>query len=66
MLAKIEVVENPVASGSVIRFAIDGGDREQISILHALADARVEVLEYIAHDESLEDVFLQVTEGRVQ
>ncbi len=66
VLANIDAVVNPVASGSVIRFAIDGGDREQISILHALADARIEVLKYAAHDESLEDVFLQVTEGRVQ
>jgi ABC-2 type transport system ATP-binding protein len=66
VLAQIDTVENPVADGSTIRFSINGSDKEQIQILHALADARVDVLQYTAHDESLEDVFLQVTEGRVQ
>jgi ABC-2 type transport system ATP-binding protein len=66
VLKAIDTVQSPVTNGRTIRFSIAGGDAEQIQILRALVDARIELLEYTAHDESLEDVFLQVTKGRVQ
>ncbi len=51
---------------SAIRFSIEGGDPEQIAILRAMCDAKIEVLEYSPRDNSLEDVFLQITKGHVQ
>ena len=49
-----------------IRFSIRGGDQNQIQLLRDLIHAGIEVLEFAAQDESLEDVFLQITQGRVQ
>jgi ABC-2 type transport system ATP-binding protein len=66
VLNAIDVVRSPLANNNTIRFSIAGGDTEQIQILRVLTDARIDLLEYTAHDESLEDVFLQVTKGRVQ
>jgi len=66
ILARLDAVKDPISNGAKIQFSIDGADKEQIQILQALSDARIEVLEYTSHDESLEDVFLRVTEGRVQ
>ncbi len=50
----------------LIRFHITGGDREQTEILRSLIEGGVEVLQYAPLDESLEDVFLQITKGHVQ
>ncbi|QEG40293.1 ABC transporter ATP-binding protein [Roseimaritima ulvae] len=50
----------------LIRFHIHGGDAEQVEILRILTDARIDVLDYATVDESLEDVFLQITQGNVQ
>ncbi|QDS87416.1 putative ABC transporter ATP-binding protein YbhF [Rosistilla ulvae] len=49
-----------------IRFSIAGDEVDQVAILHAMCDARIEVLEYTPQHNSLEDVFLQVTKGQVQ
>ncbi len=66
VLGMIDTVKSPVVDGMTIRFSMDGGDEDQIQILRKLTDARIEVLEYTSHTESLEDVFLKVTQGRVQ
>ncbi len=66
ILAAIDTVKSPLATGMSIRFSIDGGDDDQIQILRKLIDAGVQVLEYTSHSESLEDVFLKVTQGRIQ
>lgn len=50
----------------LIRFHIHGGDDAQVEILRILTDARIDVLDYATVDESLEDVFLQITQGHVQ
>ncbi len=66
VLGGIDSVQASVVDGHTIRIAIAGSDAEQIQILRMLVAARIELLEYTSHDESLEDVFLQVTKGRVQ
>ena len=66
ILRTIDTVQSPLANGTSIRFSIDGDDEDQIQILRKLTDARVQVLEYTSRSESLEDVFLKVTQGRVQ
>ncbi|MFK8114161.1 MAG: ATP-binding cassette domain-containing protein [Rubripirellula sp.] len=66
VLAGLDSIQDLTDEGCFVRFAINGGDDEQVRVLHALVNGRVELLEFRAHDESLEDVFLQITEGRVQ
>jgi ABC-2 type transport system ATP-binding protein len=63
-VAELKVDEG--SNHSTLRFVISGPEDQQIAILRQLVLADVAVLEYSSHDESLEDVFLQVTEGRVQ
>ncbi|QDS93622.1 putative ABC transporter ATP-binding protein YbhF [Roseimaritima multifibrata] len=59
-------VDQLEGDNGVLRFQIIGGDPQQVAILHTLCEARVDVLQYTLLDESLEDVFLQITEGHVQ
>ena len=66
ILESIEVVEELRCDDGLIQFSINGGNDEQVMVLRTLSDARVDVLEYAPRDESLEDVFLQITQGRVQ
>ncbi len=66
LLSTLDAVQELRAENGTIHFVIHGGDPEQIMVLRALCDARIDVLDYSSRDESLEDVFLQVTQGRVQ
>lgn len=66
LLRKLETVIDPRCLGDLIHFAIGGGAPQQIEILRQLCDARIDVLEYSAREETLEDVFLHITQGRVQ
>jgi ABC-2 type transport system ATP-binding protein len=66
LLATCDAVQDLRSDGATIHFAINGGDEEQIRVLHLLSDARIDVLEYSSRSESLEDVFLRITQGRVQ
>lgn len=66
LLKTLDDVEVMSIEGSTIHFMIRGGDDHQIEVLRQLADARIELLEFSSRDDSLEDVFLQITEGRVQ
>jgi ABC-2 type transport system ATP-binding protein len=44
----------------------DGGPEEQAALLRQIVDADFAVVEFASKTKSLEDVFLHVTEGRVQ
>ncbi|MGB7342655.1 MAG: ABC transporter ATP-binding protein [Pirellulaceae bacterium] len=61
-----DLVANDAGGYGLMRFVIQGNESDQIAILRQLIHENVEVLEYSRRDESLEDVFLQVTQGRVQ
>jgi ABC-2 type transport system ATP-binding protein len=66
LLATLDAVHELRCDDELIHFVLNGGEPQQIEILRELCDARVEVLEYSAREESLEDVFLHITQGRVQ
>ena len=66
LLGSIDGVDELQVVEGKIRFTIKGGDQQQIEVLRALVQAGVDVLEYSSPDDSLEDVFLQITQGRVQ
>ncbi|XZE46885.1 ATP-binding cassette domain-containing protein [Pirellulaceae bacterium SH467] len=53
-------------SGSLISFSLDGGEVEQAQLLTDLIQAGFPLLEFAAHTESLEDVFMKITTGAVQ
>jgi ABC-2 type transport system ATP-binding protein len=44
----------------------DGGPEEQAKLLREVVEAGFAVVEFASKTKSLEDVFLHVTEGRVQ
>ncbi len=52
--------------GDLLRLEFSGDVRAQADLLRALVMAGCEVAEVSSHQKSLEDVFLQVTEGLVQ
>ena len=59
LLSTLDAVQDLRSDGATIHFAINGGDEEQIKVLHLLCRCRIDVLEYSSRGESLEDVFLQ-------
>lgn len=66
LLRQHPAVDQLEGERGLIRFHIHGGDDAQVEILRILTDARIDVLDYATVDESLEDVFLQITQGHVQ
>ena len=66
MLDQYDFVQDVSFDDKLLRFAINGGDEHQSQVLRELIGSNVDVIEYRAQDESLEDVFLQITQGRVQ
>jgi len=66
LLSDIEFVSDVIAGDRKVRFRISGGKQRQTEVLHQLCAAGVPVLEYRLIDESLEDLFLKVTSGKVQ
>jgi ABC-2 type transport system ATP-binding protein len=52
--------------GQLLYFSHDGGRSEEAQILRAMIGAGFEVAEFRSHQKSLEDVFMQVTQGAVQ
>lgn len=66
LLQTLDMVVEPNCKGDIIHFSIGGEASQQIEILRRLCDARIDVLEYSAREETLEDVFLHITQGRVQ
>ncbi len=49
-----------------LQFEFTGGDDEQVSLVSRLVGAGFPVLEFSAHSAGLEDLFIEITEGRVQ
>lgn len=60
------VLGNPIVDGELLRFGFAGGIREQSELVAWLVARNFAVAEVASHRKSLEDVFLQVTEGLVQ
>jgi ABC-2 type transport system ATP-binding protein len=58
-------VHNPGESGR-IQFGFEGGDDEQAALLQRLASAGFPVLEFSAQEAGLEDLFMKITEGKIQ
>jgi ABC-2 type transport system ATP-binding protein len=49
-----------------LQFEFAGGDEEQVSLVSRLVGAGFPLLEFSAHSAGLEDLFIEITEGRVQ
>ncbi|TWU10183.1 ABC transporter ATP-binding protein [Allorhodopirellula heiligendammensis] len=60
------VLGEPIVDGELLRFAFAGDVRDQADLVAWLIDKNFAVAEIASHRKSLEDVFLQVTEGLVQ
>ena len=53
-------------AGGLIHFELTGGDDEQVALVRGVLAAGFPVLEFTAHGADLEDLFIEITEGRVQ
>jgi hypothetical protein len=49
-----------------IQFELDGDDQAQVQLIARLVTASFPILEFTAHSADLEDVFIEITNGRVQ
>jgi ABC-2 type transport system ATP-binding protein len=49
-----------------LRFELDGDDQAQVQLVGRLVAAGFPILEFSAHGAGLEDVFIEITNGRVQ
>jgi ABC-2 type transport system ATP-binding protein len=49
-----------------IQFGFEGGDGEQAVLLRQLVNAGFSVLEFSAQEAGLEDLFMKITEGKIQ
>jgi ABC-2 type transport system ATP-binding protein len=59
-------VVNVHEAGGRVQFELAGGDDDQVSLISRLIGAGFPVLEFSAHSAGLEDLFIEITEGRVQ
>jgi ABC-2 type transport system ATP-binding protein len=59
-------VLNVHEAGGRVQFEFAGGDDDQASLVSRLLAAGFPVLEFSAHNAGLEDLFIEITEGRVQ
>jgi ABC-2 type transport system ATP-binding protein len=59
-------VVNVHEAGGRLRFEFEGGDEAQVALVSRLVSAGFPVLEFSAHSADLEDLFIEITEGRVQ
>ena len=59
-------IDNIHVKEGLVTFTHDGGQQEQAILLKELIDAEFQIVEFASKQKSLEDVFLHVTEGRVQ
>ena len=59
-------VADVLADGRRVMFTHDGGPEEQARLLTEIIAAEFQLIEFKSETMSLEDVFLHVTEGRVQ
>ncbi|XZE37237.1 ATP-binding cassette domain-containing protein [Pirellulaceae bacterium SH501] len=65
-LSQREGVNELGRDGNAIHFSLQGGEAEQSQLLTLLIQAGFPILEFAAHTESLEDVFMKITTGAVQ
>jgi ABC-2 type transport system ATP-binding protein len=65
-LPRGSIVGTPIVDGELIRFEFEGDTRAQAELVSRLVNNGFAVAEVAAHEKSLEDVFLQITEGLVQ
>lgn len=66
MLRKRDDVDRLIEDGQQLRFAFHGDLHDQAALIAWLVGEGFQVAEVNSHKKSLEDVFLQVTEGLVQ
>ena len=59
-------VSNIVADGELVHFSHEGDRETEASLLREMVQAEFAIAEFGCKPKSLEDVFLRVTEGRVQ
>ena len=50
----------------ILRFELDGDDQAQVQLIARLIAAGFPILEFSTHSAGLEDVFIEITNGRVQ
>ena len=65
-LARRSDVDQVRTDGQLIRFVHAGAPRSEADLLRAMIEAGFSVVAFGSHRRSLEDVFMQVTEGLVQ
>jgi len=53
-------------AGPKVQFELDGDDQAQVQLIARLIAAGFPILEFSAHSAGLEDVFIEITNGRVQ
>jgi ABC-2 type transport system ATP-binding protein len=63
--AREDVRDLTIRNGQVI-LTHDGGPADQANLLRVIVDSGFQVVEFASKTKSLEDVFMHVTEGRVQ
>ncbi|PHR98420.1 MAG: multidrug ABC transporter ATP-binding protein [Blastopirellula sp.] len=61
-----EKPETLIADGELLTFSHDGDRHSEAALLKKMVEAKFEIAEFAAQHTSLEDVFLNVTKGRVQ
>ena len=66
LLGSRDEVSSVQRKGDWIQFELRGDDAAQASLLRWIVSSGFDVLEYVSHRESLEDVFMKVTTGAVQ
>ncbi|MFK8112181.1 MAG: ATP-binding cassette domain-containing protein [Rubripirellula sp.] len=59
-------VGDVIVDGELLKFEFEGDAKRQASLISCLVGEGFDVVEVTSHKKSLEDVFLQVTEGLVQ
>lgn len=59
-------VSNVTRTDNTLSLELVGGPNEQVALLKAIINADFAILEFAAHRETLEDVFMKVTTGAVQ
>ena len=59
-------IENVIVDGELVRFEFQGDIHDQAKLIRWLIEKDFAIAEVSSHKKSLEDVFLQVTEGLVQ
>jgi ABC-2 type transport system ATP-binding protein len=59
-------VLNVHEAGPCLEFELEGGDEEQVQLVSRLIGSGFPVLEFSVHSGGLEDLFIEITEGRVQ